>query len=87
MISALGTLIRLDVNPSQVTNGLPDGLISDYREGSGFEDKLIVIPVFDEFISFQISYDGESEMIAKVHTNLFDYDEDRCEKILRNTFS
>lgn len=87
MISAPETLVRIDVTPCQVTHGLPNGLIDEYREGKGFEDRLMVIPTENhEFITFQISYDGESEMIAKVYTNLYKYSEEKCEEILRKIF-
>jgi hypothetical protein len=82
-----GILVILDVTPEQVVSGLPEGLIPGYTVAQGFSDKLVVVPTKNfEFISFRLSFDGESELIGQVDTNLFKYDEQRCNQILRSQF-
>ena len=82
-------LIRVDASPSDVALGLPEGLIPEYEEGLGFEDKLMVVPVEPNclFLLVRVSYDGESEVLAEIQDNPYGFSEERCKIILRGRFS
>jgi len=88
-MATTATLIRVDASPLDVAHGLPEGLVPEYEEGLGFEDKLMVVPIEPDcrFLLVRISYDGESELLAEIQENPFKFSEEKCKIILRGRFS
>ena len=82
-------LIRVDASPLDVASGLPEGLVPEYEEGLGFEDRLMVVPIEPDcrFLLVRVSYDGESELLVEVQENPYRLSEEKCKMILRERFS
>lgn len=58
-------LIKIEVSPDFLADSLPEGLIED--AANGFTDVPLEITTEDgQKINYEISYDGESELLAKV---------------------
>ncbi len=64
-------VIKIGLTPEQVTNSLPINFIEN--AGSGFSDKILGIPaaievdnIEDAVVKYEISFDGEGELLATV---------------------
>jgi hypothetical protein len=62
-MNATANLIKLNITPEQVWESLP----ADFgvkKPEEGFSDKELLVSLSEGDITFIISYDGESELIA-----------------------
>ena len=81
-------LIKMTLTPREVMDGLPLNLIPDYQEGHGFSDQPIELMVTgDEAVKFEISFDGESELLAVIKEKPEWLKEEGCKELLREQFS
>lgn len=81
-------LITLTLTPEQVADSLPVNFLGGADVSNGFEDKPFTLP-FGEgtSINYEISFDGESELLATVLEKPDSVSEDQAENLLTTFFS
>lgn len=86
-------VIKVEVTPEDITATLPSNFLEPENKptGEGFSDKSLSIPVPDDedmgSVDYEISYDGESELLGIVKLKPTYVSDLQAQEILRGFFS
>lgn len=72
-------MIQLDLTPDQIRKALP-------MEPSGIENGFSDLTLTASGVDFQISYDGESELLGTCTRRPYGVSDEYCEQALRDFF-
>lgn len=82
-----GNIITIEVEPVAVTKALPENFVPNQKDaGEGFSNLELSIPHDNDNISYQISFDGEGELLATVLNKPAGFSDEECDKLLQGFF-